>query len=232
MQGDIRGALEQATDLQALFDVVARGARRLGFEQCAYGLCLGLPFTNPKTLIISNYDARWQRRYCDAGYLRIDPTVAHGMRSDSPLIWSNDLFCHAPQLWSEARSFGLRVGWAQSCFGAAGTVGMLSVARSHDALAGAEITARDADLRWLVTAAHAKLSAALCRAHGVERPVLTAREAEVLRWTADGKTCEEVGLLLRISVNTVKFHVRNAVEKLHVANKTAAVASAAALGLL
>ncbi|WP_198083698.1 helix-turn-helix transcriptional regulator [Variovorax sp. E3] len=68
--------------------------------------------------------------------------------------------------------------------------------------------------------------------HGVERPALTAREAEVLRWTADGKTCEEVALLLRISVNTVKFHVRNAVEKLSVANKTAAAANAVALGLL
>jgi len=61
---------------------------------------------------------------------------------------------------------------------------------------------------------------------------LTAREVEVLKWTADGKTSGEVSEILCVSENTVNFHVKNAVAKLRTANKTAAVVKAAMLGLL
>ncbi len=61
---------------------------------------------------------------------------------------------------------------------------------------------------------------------------LTGREIEVLRWSASGKTSSEISEILVISVNTVNFHVKNAILKLKTANKTAAVARATMLGLL
>lgn len=61
---------------------------------------------------------------------------------------------------------------------------------------------------------------------------LTEREIEVLRWTADGKTSADISAILTISDNTVNFHIKNAVAKLGVANKTAAVVKAALLGYL
>ncbi|MGJ7556727.1 autoinducer binding domain-containing protein [Variovorax sp. RB2P76] len=229
---DIRAALAQAEGVADVFDVVAESVRKLGFEQCAYGLRIWVPFTQQKTLMISNYDPRWTRRYQDAGYLSIDPTVTHGVRSNAPLVWSNGLFKHTPKLWSEARAFDLRVGWAQSCFEAGGSVGMLTLARSHEALSRAELRTREPDLSWLVGIAHAALSAAFRKAHCAGHPGLTAREIEVLRWMADGKTAVEAAILLRISVNTVNFHIKNVKDKLQAANKTSAVASAVALGLL
>jgi LuxR family transcriptional regulator len=75
---------------------------------------------------------------------------------------------------------------------------------------------------------HAKGAAQSSTSH----PRLTAREIEVLRWTAHGKTVDEISVLLAISVNTVNFHIKNAVAKLHAANKTAAAVRAAMLGLL
>ncbi|MCZ2903682.1 helix-turn-helix domain-containing protein [Burkholderia thailandensis] len=54
----------------------------------------------------------------------------------------------------------------------------------------------------------------------------------ILRWHADGKTAAEIGEILQISMDTVKFHTKNAVTKLGAANKTAAVARAAILGFL
>ena len=62
--------------------------------------------------------------------------------------------------------------------------------------------------------------------------MLTARECEALKHYALGKNCKEVALALSISVNTVKFHTKNAVAKLGSKNRTAAVARAFALGLL
>ncbi|CAN7769043.1 autoinducer binding domain-containing protein [Variovorax sp. LjRoot175] len=129
---DVLRRLTGARSPEDAFAQIALGARELGFEYCAYGLRLPLSFTNPKTLILSSYERGWRERYLEAGYLRTDPTVAHGTRSAQPVVWSNKLFERAPQMWEEARSFGLRVGWAQSCFDADGRMGMLTLARSNE----------------------------------------------------------------------------------------------------
>ncbi|HZN99734.1 MAG TPA: LuxR C-terminal-related transcriptional regulator [Burkholderiales bacterium] len=52
---------------------------------------------------------------------------------------------------------------------------------------------------------------------------MTAREAEVLRWVAAGKSDAQIGAILRISARTVQKHLQNVYEKLGVENRTAAV---------
>lgn len=232
LEDELRCALAQAEDAQSTFDVIAETVRRLGFERCAYGVRIRVPFTRPRTFLISNYDVRWQERYRDAGYLHLDPTVAHGLRCNEPLIWSREVFRQSAQMWAEARSFDLCVGWAQSSFDPSGSVGMLTLARSHETLSRTEVRTREPEYSWLANLAHTALSAALRQANCARNPALSPREVEVLRWMADGKTSEEIALLLRISVHTVNFHVKNVKTKLQAANKTAAVASAIGLGLL
>ncbi len=61
---------------------------------------------------------------------------------------------------------------------------------------------------------------------------LTERETEVLRWAGDGKTTGEISSILAISDNTVNYDIKNAMAKLHAANKTAAVVIALTRGLL
>lgn len=224
--------LQDLRDIAQMLDCIGQSARKLGFEQCAYGYRRAVPFTNPKTVMVNDYNPVWRRRYVEAGYLHIDPTVLHGSRDHTPLVWTDQLFLSAPQLWDEARSFGLSVGWAQSCFDGKGAVGLLSLSRSHDALTRSELALKEPQLRSLVNIAHTALSVAIERSEHGTRPALTPRETEVLQWTADGKTSAEVGAILDISLNTVNFHVKNAIVKLRVANKSAAVAAAVGLGLL
>ncbi len=55
--------------------------------------------------------------------------------------------------------------------------------------------------------------------------VLTAREEEIMRWVAEGKTNWEISIILHVSLNTVKFHLKNVYQKLGgVENRWAAVA--------
>ena len=61
---------------------------------------------------------------------------------------------------------------------------------------------------------------------------LTARETEVMRWTAEGKTSSEIADILNISERTANFHIANAITKLNAPNKTAAVIRAGMLGML
>ncbi|HYZ92493.1 MAG TPA: response regulator transcription factor [Actinomycetota bacterium] len=55
------------------------------------------------------------------------------------------------------------------------------------------------------------------------RPNITGRELEVLQFAADGLTNRQIGRRLGISENTVKNHIRNILEKLHLHSRMEAV---------
>ncbi len=61
---------------------------------------------------------------------------------------------------------------------------------------------------------------------------LTDRELEVLRYVSGGASNREVAAVLRISENTVKFHMRNILEKLHLRSRAEVIAYAARKGWL
>ncbi len=208
-------------------------AHELGFDYCAYGLRMPLPVSRPKVIMLNNYPTTWQARYREKGYLDIDPTVHHGMCSLLPVIWSDDVFASARELWEDARSFGLNIGWAQSSRDANGGCGLLTLARSGELLAESELQDKGLKFAWLTQVAHLGMSRCLTAKLLPETEVrLTGREVTVLRWTADGKTSSEISDILNISERTVNFHINNAVEKLGVANKLAAAVRAAVLGML
>ncbi|WP_299435483.1 response regulator transcription factor [uncultured Aquimarina sp.] len=52
---------------------------------------------------------------------------------------------------------------------------------------------------------------------------LTDRENEVLTLLAEGKSYAGIGEDLKVSLNTIKYHVRNIYEKLHVTSKEEAI---------
>jgi DNA-binding NarL/FixJ family response regulator len=66
------------------------------------------------------------------------------------------------------------------------------------------------------------------------RPVesLTQREIEVLRLVAEGLSNKAISLILSITENTVKYHMRNILQKLGAQNRTEAVTHAIRAGLL
>jgi LuxR family quorum sensing-dependent transcriptional regulator len=64
------------------------------------------------------------------------------------------------------------------------------------------------------------------------KPKLTARESEVLRWVAHGKSAWEIGEILDITKRTVDEHVQGGVRKLGAANRTHAVALALRDGII
>ncbi len=226
-------ALLEAKTKEAFFAAVVKAGKELGFEYCAYGLRMPMPISNPRMLLLNNYSPEWQKRYVSQNYLSIDPTVAHGIHSVLPLVWSKALFDSTPEFWEDARSNGLRHGWAQSSYDAKGNVGMLTLARSRDELTQTELRDNSPRLTWLAQAVHeAGVRLATSQREAAPSIVLTMREAEVLRWTAEGKTSGEVGQIMDISERTVNFHVTNALVKLGVVNKTAGVVKAVLLRLI
>ncbi|MCY0147946.1 LuxR family transcriptional regulator [Hoeflea sp. G2-23] len=63
------------------------------------------------------------------------------------------------------------------------------------------------------------------------KSVLSARETEVLQWTAEGKTSAEIARITGLSEHTVNHYATIATQKLGCSNRTQAVVSALRLGL-
>ena len=61
---------------------------------------------------------------------------------------------------------------------------------------------------------------------------LSEREIGVLRLVSEGLTNREIGVRLGVSENTIKFHLKNILQKLHLRNRAQAVAYAMQKGLV
>jgi DNA-binding NarL/FixJ family response regulator len=57
-------------------------------------------------------------------------------------------------------------------------------------------------------------------------PQLSPREREIMHLMAEGNTAEQIGMLITVSVETVRTHVRNVIRKLQARNRVHAIAIA------
>ena len=225
--------VRSAADTEETFSIILAEVNRLGFGYCSFGMKSPVPVVAPRVLWRSNYPVAWQKRYEAQNYLRCDPTVGHAIVSDSPILWSDELFASAPALRAEARAYGLVYGWAQPRRDAGGMLSLLTCVRTEPEITAEEATAKQERLQWLSNLCHESMlkhwEASL---RGGPEATLSERELDVLRWSCDGKTSPEMAQIIGVSVATVNFHMRNACQKLGTGNKTAAAVRAALLGLL
>jgi LuxR family transcriptional regulator, quorum-sensing system regulator SolR len=205
----------------------------LGFDYCSYVLRVPFPLSSPSVTWASTYPDAWLEHYFAHNYLEIDPLIQRTSVDLSPVVWTDEVFDSQPAFWEEARSHGVRHGWALATHGKHMTTGMLSLARSHQIVTQAELAETEMKLVWLSHLVHGLIGTTeIQRLMPTPESELTAREAEVLRWSAAGKTAEDIGRILGIAERTVTFHITSSLTKLDVANKTQAVAKALLLGML
>lgn len=219
---------EQSADSR--FDQAVNLAANLGFDRCAYGIRVTRSYVNPEIRMFNNYSRAWQTRYRDRGYLDVDPSVRHGLVSLSPYVWpTRDRPGVHEEFWSEARLHGLRTGISIPVVAHNGIRGMFTVTRSDNDSDPHSL----AKLEWLSSMVHQSMAIALVRdSAGAGAELLTCRELEILRWVADGATSCEIADALNISDCTVNFHLKAAIAKLKVPNRTAAAVLVMRLGLI
>lgn len=216
----------------AIFARIEQAALQLGFDHVAFGFQAPYPVTNPSVTLLNNYPTAWQQRYTHAGYLFTDPTVAHGRQSQTPILWNDQAFASNRALWADAQDHGIKTGWAQSSLERSGAGSLLTLCRCTEPLTASELQAKEAPMRWLVQVAHVSLSRAILAQEDPGCAALTTREREVLQWSADGKSAQDIADILNVSKSAVDFHLKNVINKLQAPNKTAAVARAALMGWL
>jgi LuxR family quorum-sensing system transcriptional regulator SolR len=217
----------------ALSEVISQITTESGFDYFSFYLRIPLPVTRPTIVHLHNYPEGWMEYYWERSYDKVDPTLTRCLQSVVPVLWQDLMPGTSKNFWQDVFCHGLRSGMAQPSHGPGGAFSLLNMACADHRVGVEDLWSRAVRLSWVAHAANQCMTNLLRTAmYGDPNSKLTAREVEVLRWTADGKTASEVGLIMEISERTVNFHVGNSLVKLNATNKTSAVIKAAMLGSL
>lgn len=215
---------------------IERFTRRLGFETYTAMTVLDHGIGQSEFIVLHNTPTDFEQSATDPATCRRDPVLQHCKRQSVPIIWDRNTYATTGllELWEEQASFGYHTGIAMALHLPEGRHFHLGVDRDSPLPAdGHELQRVVADLQlFAVHAQDAAMRLMLPSSPSGDRPALTPRELEALRWTMDGKTAWEVGAILGISERTAVLHVNNAMHKLGCVNKHQAVLKALRLGLI
>ena len=177
--------------------------------------------------------ARYQE---DARNGRRDPVSQHCKRSHLPIAWDQSTYVAAAKAekWEEQAPFGYGAGLAYALHLPEGRHLLIGIDRDGALPKKPEVLASlIGELQLLsVYTLDAAMKVLGQPQPDPDLPALTARERECLRWTMDGKTAWELGMILGISEQTAARHLNNAMHKLGCVSKHQAVVKALGHGLI
>ncbi len=176
-------------------------------------------------LINVSYPQEWMALYLEKGFNKLDPLVFFNFTQFKLQVWEKTYKLCAPpkKLLHFASDFGLKNGYTHGVRNHKTTEGSLfSFAGDYLEYSEREQIA----LEIIMPHLHLALSRVLKIAPPKLYKKLTAREMEILKWAACGKTSWDTSLILGIGVETVKQHMKNIRRKLDVVSKSQAVAVA------
>ena len=184
----------------------------------------------------SGWNPEWERKYLDRRYAEVDPVPNSVNSYNEPYFW-RDLVprtqrgSKAMDVMEEARSeFRMHDGLCIPIHGLDGIAGLVSVATEDAAWS---LSGQDQAAIHLVGlyAYEAVRRIKRPRSRGAEVR-LSPREADCIRWVAEGKTAWEIGMILGVSQETVRTYLKMAARKLDTRSQAHLVAKAHRLGLI
>ena len=230
--------ISAASDVDDVKNIMSHLCEEIEMEKFIYGAQIPVSYVQPITTIIDGYPVAWRQQYADEGYIAIDPTVKHCVKSTLPLWWdeiSMDKTAHQ-EFFHSAADHGLRHGISTPIQGSGREWGMLSFATERDMDKSHKKRVSQVSSMYLPFI-HQKIRELVFDDEVAKKNShitleLTSRELEVLLWTVEGKTAFEISIILKISERTVVFHLQNTCRKLNVNNRTHAVVKAISLGVI
>jgi LuxR family transcriptional regulator len=231
--------VNNATSVEQLWRLHLDAMASFGFDRLLYGYTRyrsGRSLGDPQDLVVlTNLPAAYMRPYLDEGLYTSGPMVRWALENDGACSWTWAEEEAAKGAFTPAelktlqfnRKLGLTAGY---------TISFRSV--SQRAKGGIGLCARpglsqaEVDELWaqqgptivvMNNVFHLKL---LTLPYSGARQ-LTQRQREVLQWVGDGKTAQDIALLMGLSAATVEKHLRLAREALDVETTAQAVLKAA-----
>ncbi len=238
---DIAAALAAARALEQFKVCLSDIATTLGFTHFYYSGVSYESLTQSKQMVLSNYPETLLNGAYAGDPRQSRPALTHAVLIGEPVVWSKALFAKNPAVFVALKDGGLATGWSVTTLHQPMRIGFLEFARAKTALSSEEQMFKQGRFRYFADLFERRLAERereQAQEDGPPAPALfpycplTDREIEILRWTADGKTADDIGLILHISSRTVSFHLGNIMLVLGAPNKTAAVSRAQLFGWL
>ena len=212
--------------LLELSEVLQLTLSSIGFPVWAYQTYEEGFLSEDKPVIVHNYPEEWINYYMANNCLDIDPVVAATKKSITPFKWS-DVTVTAPSnkeieiYQNTARDFKMNEGVCIPIVGGNNRQSLLSISINENEADFQFITEKFRDSILAISFAFHSIAKDLLKDQGLEvkREDLTPREKECLLWTAKGKSCWEISVIMNISERTVLYHLANAKEKFGVTSK-------------
>lgn len=234
-----------ASSIDQAWDLATAGFAAMGFQRVNYGFTR---FRHLKTigdpddaLFLSTCDADYVKRYFRGGFYAKTPVFRWAERNSGACTWAwvKDAF-EAGRLSAEETeavrynasmgvTAGISVSFPATSARSKGALGLIA----DPGLTHADVEQIFAKRRDEILAlAHMMHLTILHLPHLSRSRTLSPRQSESLEWVADGKTTQDVALLMGVSPAMVEKHLRLAREALAVETTAQAVAKAALLNMI
>ncbi|WP_374674265.1 LuxR C-terminal-related transcriptional regulator [Ideonella sp.] len=208
-------------------------------EHMDFGLANGLllvesPGRRMDVHYVGNMPADFAATSMDPELSARDPVMCQLKRMNIPFVYDQEFYVDAgaADLWDMMAPFGFKTGI---------TVALHMPNQRHFVLGLDREQALPTDpQRLMMMLAELQLFAAHCQDAAVRllcnepfpHVAISDREREILRWLMHGKSKWEIGMILNVSENTVRYHVKRIQAKFHAPTAQAAVIRAMSAGLL
>lgn len=183
-------------------------------------------------IVNHSYSDQWGDIYFENDFIEVDPVVNHSLSTNHSFTWQT-AFKTLDTQNRKAREFVTMASDYHLKDGLAHLVGD----RESGTLLSLAIDSADNHyfsqlLSHVTPHLHVAMQRITARNNNPSLPALTERETEVLKWTGEGKSSWEIGMILNISERTVKYHTNNIKSKLNAVNRAHAVAKAFRFGII
>jgi LuxR family transcriptional regulator len=232
--------ITRAEDLEALWPLHVRQMSRFGFTRLIYGYTV---FKTKNSLgdpddfvILSNHDKVYVDRFIGEGLYLNAPMMGWALENEGAASWSQGhnayelgrLSAAQTEVYEFNQRMGVTAGYTISFNSPSHRFkGAIAMAARHG------MSQADVDELWLEhgdvltvmnNVLHLKILSLPYRAPNRS---LTRRQREVLQWVGDGKTTQDIAVLLGLTPATVEKHLRLARQSLSVETTAQAVLKAA-----
>lgn len=239
------GRLLEARTVEEVWAVLCERMAGFGFDRLLYaytrtdaGSRVGRP---DDALILSNHDPAYLRRFIGEGLYLDAPMVRWAAENDGVCSWSLiGRLSEAGQLSEAERRViafnrqcnvfaGYSISFRELSVQAWGGIGLAARAGLSQAEVNEIWASEGRDIVVLNKVAHLRITSL---PYPAAQGPLTQRQREVLRWVAEGKTTQDIAILMGLSLATVEKHLRLARAALDVDSTAQAVAKASLMNKL
>jgi LuxR family quorum sensing-dependent transcriptional regulator len=210
--------LEDHTTVEAVLETMKKALEALGVELFCLNKCANPGQKFDDVLLASRVPAEWMDLYVRENYVWHDPSQRHVKLTVHPYEWKDAPY--DPEREPKVRDFVRRAhdfkvdnGLVVPIPGPTGCVGQVF-------MGGGNFRFSNHDMPTLhLMALYAFDRVERLSGNVMTKPNFSARQREILMWTAAGKTAWEIGEILKISQRTVEWHLRTMAEKLGTLNR-------------